>query len=316
MTWLLRESPEALATAAVLIEEATNIPAAHVEKDFWVTEVLRGVAQCSTETGVSSVFKGGTSLSKAHRLIHRFSEDVDVIVVAPGQSRGGDDRCLKAFVRAAELSTGLAGRVDGRTATRGIKRTAMFRYPTAGDIGALRSGVALELGVRGGTMPTQQLEVSSLVVTNAGSAGIALDFAEVEPVTMLVLAPVRTLVEKLTIVHHAATTGDSDEQARLARHYYDIWCLLSHPSTVGAFDETPADILAREVVTFTQMAGLETSTRPASGFAASPAFCPAEVKSARDAYDAIVLPQLVWPGAPRPSFDDCCAVVLEHAAVL
>ena len=36
-----------------------------VEKDFWVTEVLRGVANCSADTGVSAVFKGGSSLSKA-----------------------------------------------------------------------------------------------------------------------------------------------------------------------------------------------------------------------------------------------------------
>ena len=36
------------------------------------------------------------------------------------------------------------------------------------------------------------------------------------------LAPVRTLVEKLMIVHHAATVEDVSEQARLARHYYDI----------------------------------------------------------------------------------------------
>ena len=80
---------------------------AHVEKDFWVTEVLRGVARCSADTGVSAVFKGGTSLSKAFGLIQRFSEDVDVIIIAPGQSTGQDDRCLKSFVAAAEASTGL-----------------------------------------------------------------------------------------------------------------------------------------------------------------------------------------------------------------
>ena len=72
--------------------EATGVPIAHVEKDFWVTEVLRGIARCSAVTGVSAVFKGGTSLSKAFGLIRRFSEDVDVIVIAPGHSTGQDDR--------------------------------------------------------------------------------------------------------------------------------------------------------------------------------------------------------------------------------
>ena len=84
MTWSLRGDPDAVATLAARIEDATAIPSAHVEKDFWVTEVLRGVAHESAETGVSAVFKGGTSLSKAYRLIARFSEDVDVIVITPG----------------------------------------------------------------------------------------------------------------------------------------------------------------------------------------------------------------------------------------
>jgi hypothetical protein len=112
VSWALREDPDAVATAAARIEEATDLPAAHVEKDFWVTEVLRGVAQQTTETGVSAIFKGGTSLSKAHGLIKRFSEDVDIIVVVPGKSSGSDDKCLKGFVVAAEATTGLASVVD------------------------------------------------------------------------------------------------------------------------------------------------------------------------------------------------------------
>ena len=312
MSWSLRESPDALATAAARVEETTGIPMVHIEKDFWVTEVLRGVAQCSAETGVSAVFKGGTSLSKAYGLIRRFSEDVDIIAIVPGHTKGGDDRCLKSFVSAAEATTGLIGEIDGRTATRGVKRTAVFSYPTAADLGVLRPGVALELGARGGTMPTQHLQVGSLLVEHAADAGIDVNFSEAEPVGLHVLAPVRTLVEKLTIVHHAATAADPDEQARLARHYYDIWCLLSDASTLAAIEESPVDVLAREVTTFTSAAELETSIRPASGFAASPAFSAEHTESARDAFDIIVLSQLVWPNTPHPTFDDCCAIVHEQ----
>ena len=65
MTLSLRDRPETLAAASSRVARATGIPMAHVEKDFWVTEVLRGVANCSADTGVSAVFKGGSSLSKA-----------------------------------------------------------------------------------------------------------------------------------------------------------------------------------------------------------------------------------------------------------
>ncbi|MDP3983922.1 MAG: nucleotidyl transferase AbiEii/AbiGii toxin family protein, partial [Acidimicrobiia bacterium] len=279
-------------------------------------EVLRGVANCSAHSGVSAVLKGGTSLSKAYGLIRRFSEDVDVIVIVPGHSTGGDDRCLKSFVTAAQATTGLAGEVDASTATKGVKRTAVFTYPTSLELGALRRGVALELGVRGGTMPTQQRQVVSLVVEHAVAAGLNVDFIEVDPIGLHVLAPVRTLVEKLTIVHHAATNGDADEQARLARHYYDIWCLLNDDATMEAIAGSPVDVLAREVVTFTHAAGLETSIRPADGFAASPAFSAEDTGPARAAYDSVVVSQLVWPNAPQPTFDECCAIVRARAAQL
>ena len=316
MSWPLRESPDALAAGAARVAGATGIPMAHVEKDFWVTEVLRGVARCSADTGVSAAFKGGTSLSKAFELIQRFSEDVDVIVIAPGQSTGQDDRCLKSFVAAAEAATGLNATIDDRTATKGVKRTARLEYPTNSATGALQQGVLLELGARGGAMPTVQRSVRSLLVDHGTAAGLEADFDEAEPVTLHVLAPVRTLVEKLIIVHHAASLGDADEQARLARHYYDIWCLLNDEDTVQALEAAPADVLAREVVTFTAAAKMDTSTRPTGGFASSPAFDPAVSGPARSAFDSIVLGQLLWPSAPRPSFEDCCAAVHRHSGVL
>ena len=316
MSWRLRERPDALAVGAARVAETTHIPMAHVEKDFWVTEVLRGVERCSAETGVSAVLKGGTSLSKAFGLISRFSEDVDVIVIAPGQSTGQNDRCLKSFVAAAEASTGLEAIVDGGTATKGVKRTARLQYPTSTAKGVLQPGVFLELGVRGGAMPTVRRTVRSLLVDHGPAAGLELDFEEAEPVDLHVLAPVRTLIEKLIIVHHAALRGGEIEQARHARHYYDIWCLLSDRETVEALEASPADVLAREVVTFTTAAKMETSGRPPGGFASSSAFDPAKAQPARSAFESVVLDQLLWPAAARPSFEECCAAAVRHADVL
>ena len=100
------------------------------------------------------------------------------------------------------------------------------------------------------------------------------------------------------IVHHAPAAGNETEQARLARHYYDIWCLLNDTDTVESLSETPADVLAREVATFTDAAGLETTLCPADGFGTSAAFDPMAAQAARSAFETIVLDQLVWPDAP------------------
>jgi hypothetical protein len=53
-----------------------NLPAAAIEKDWWVVRTLELVFQ--TSIAPHTVFKGGTSLSKAWNLIDRFSEDIDL----------------------------------------------------------------------------------------------------------------------------------------------------------------------------------------------------------------------------------------------
>ncbi|MDR0939610.1 MAG: nucleotidyl transferase AbiEii/AbiGii toxin family protein [Mediterranea sp.] len=50
----------------------------HVEKDYWITKILKEIA--SSEFAGLSYFKGGTSLSKAYGIISRFSEDLDVFI--------------------------------------------------------------------------------------------------------------------------------------------------------------------------------------------------------------------------------------------
>lgn len=50
-----------------------------VEKDFWVCFTLNYLFHRSPWKD-SITFKGGTSLSKAFRLISRFSEDIDLIL--------------------------------------------------------------------------------------------------------------------------------------------------------------------------------------------------------------------------------------------
>ena len=49
-----------------------------VEKDWWVTVILRALFRCTCAG--SLMFKGGTSLSKAWGVIDRFSEDIDLAI--------------------------------------------------------------------------------------------------------------------------------------------------------------------------------------------------------------------------------------------
>src|SRR4051812_23645516 len=94
------------------VGESTGAGASLVEKDYWVTEALRVVA---TEFGEGTVFKGGTSLSKAWGLIRRFSEDIDLLVraeIEQLETRGGRDRFMKEVDAAVAGVPGL-NRLDG-----------------------------------------------------------------------------------------------------------------------------------------------------------------------------------------------------------
>lgn len=58
------------------VAEVKNIAPESVEKDWWVTTVLK--APFGLGIGRYAYFKGGTSLSKGWNLINRFSEDIDI----------------------------------------------------------------------------------------------------------------------------------------------------------------------------------------------------------------------------------------------
>ena len=55
---------------------ATRIAKKNIEKDWWVTQVLKAIFALPYAEHLS--FKGGTSLSKCYHIIKRFSEDIDL----------------------------------------------------------------------------------------------------------------------------------------------------------------------------------------------------------------------------------------------
>lgn len=66
----------------------TDIPAQIIEKDWWVSAVMRAIFALPYADAMS--FKGGTSLSKCWSLIERFSEDIDVAVSREFLGYGGE----------------------------------------------------------------------------------------------------------------------------------------------------------------------------------------------------------------------------------
>ena len=167
-------------------------------------------------------------------------------------------------------------------------------------MGYLTSGVLLEMGSRGGPDPNTQRAVTPLMAdvaerTQPGSAG---EFADLASFTVTVLAPARTLAEKLAFLHHRATAGDSEALDKGARHLYDVAMLLRDAETAGTLADGQIEALMGDIDERSANAGWGFTPRPSDGFAASPAFSLAgETQAAlRRGYEAVR--QLVWGEFP------------------
>ena len=74
----LHSDKEAFKEIIALAAEHFGYEQSHVEKDYWVSKILRDISM--SEYADKTYFKGGTSLSKCHKVIRRFSEDIDLTI--------------------------------------------------------------------------------------------------------------------------------------------------------------------------------------------------------------------------------------------
>lgn len=280
MTARLRDDPDALNALVSRVAEHRGLNPAYVEKDFWVTEVLRVATRARPIAGcdqpVEFIFKGGTSLSRVFGLIDRFSEDIDLLVAFP-QGPGASARHAVFKQVDVQIAAHLGSPGIVVSSTTGVKRDTTYVYPASFPGSALKEGVLLEMGSRGGTHPVSPHPFRSMIAIYAdevlGEDVSAWD--EFAPFEVNVLAPERTLLEKLAAVHAAASAGDNNAILKAGRHFYDIARLLASTVVTDALDALgPEGVreLAADIDRHSERAGFAWSPRPEGGYADSPAF--------------------------------------------
>ena len=309
---LLRDDGDAFDALRDGAAERFAIDSGAVEKEYWALEVLRSAT--APLDGVDEfVFKGGTSLSKAYGIIERFSEDIDLLVITTATGNQ-----LKRLLRRIADRAGADCGIEHQRAQEGRGfLNARYTYPARRDVGFLSPGVLLEMGSRGGPLPNQRRLVQTLMaeaalVINPEAATQYVDLASFE---VTVLAPERTLAEKLAFLHHRATVNDLEALTRAARHLYDVAMLLSNQDVRRALvnpdviRELMIDIDARSAA-----AGCPYTPRPESGFASSPAFGgrPDITEALAGGYAR--LDDLVW--GHRPGFAEAIDIIRTHHGLI
>ncbi len=99
----------------------------------------------------------------------------------------------------------------------------LFEYPGtfSGSSAYLNPRVKIELGARSDTWPTEKPFVKSYL------ADAFPDIFTINKFPVQVVAPERTFWEKAMLLHEETfRPARKTRKARLARHYYDLWCLI------------------------------------------------------------------------------------------
>jgi hypothetical protein len=305
----LRDNADDFAGAIDNAARELQLAAEFVEKDYWVTQALRALHRCYAGW---FVLKGGTSLAKGYTLIERFSEDVDILVSpAKGDSARSREQFLLAMVDGVAREMGVEW-ITTRNPGRGksAHRADVLVYPRRPRHGTPvvpveDRGVLLETGFAGGNWPSEMVEITPILCDPLGID--PAEFQDTAPFSVPALKPARTLLEKLSLLHHVAEEHERSGRAdvRCGRHYYDIYRLLDHAPTRKVLEDRKA--FARIMSEMEQISAQHFGTwkpRPDGGYGQSPAFVPthgsdlSEWLAARYRDSAGLLPAKVtgsWP---------------------
>jgi hypothetical protein len=313
-------------------------PVGNIEKDFWICWTLDALYHRLPAGGPRLLFKGGTSLSKAHNLIRRFSEDIDVtvfrddldqpasvedLVALSNNKRRAKLDAIRDACRAyiagplrdalsAVLSedTSGAGRIEV-DADDPDGQTLLVWYPEVEprDGAYVRPAVRIESGAKSALDPNRPALIRPYVAQEA----LNLDLAVPDVTT---IEPGRTFWDKVVIVHGLRRWYERrgvlrQEGQRVSRHYYDLHCLANTETGRLALADLPlaADCVAHARMFFSR-ADYDLASAQPGLFAIAPV--PGMVDALRRDYSNTVA--MIFGAAP--SFDEILSSVqaLDAAA--
>lgn len=221
-----------------------GLPAPAVEKDWWVVRTLELVFQ--TEIALHTVFKGGTSLSKAWNLVDRFSEDIDLALdrkflgfdkpdteMTNSQVRKlrktSCEYIAEKYLHHLRQTFFNAGFTDVNLQMVEIKSAdedpvkIAVAYPILTEsVPYINPPVVIEIGSRSEKEPFSERQFCSFV----GAHYKGRSFADAA-ITIPVVNPERTFLEKIFLLHEEFQQPKEKIRVdRQSRHLYDLEKLM------------------------------------------------------------------------------------------
>jgi Nucleotidyl transferase AbiEii toxin, Type IV TA system len=238
---ILHQQKELFIDAIQLTAQTMRMKPIYIEKDYWVTYALHTIF--NNEIGKDCVFKGGTALLKCYKMIERFSEDIDLVVV---KHKGETNNQLTNKIK--KISKVVADvlpevEVAGLTQKMGMNRKTAHKYTKEfqESYGQVRDVIVVEATWLGYFEPYTTKTISSFVGKMMLDNG-QQDIAEANgllPFELLVLEPTRTICEKImSLVRFSYGENPIDDLKKKVRHTYDLHQLLQQTAFSDFFDST------------------------------------------------------------------------------
>lgn len=227
----------------------TGLPPSSIEKDWWVTQVLKALHTLPYAEYIA--FKGGTSLSKCWNLIARFSEDVDIALSREFLGFSGElsktqisDKLRRAAcsfvrekmqydVRNALLESGIraeAFSVDMviTPITTTDPEVINITYHSLYEVSPyIKNTVKIEISGRSMVEPIEKKAINAAIDAHFPKT----PFVE-KPFEVNAVIPERTFLEKVFLLHEEFKK-DIVRVERMSRHIYDLAMMMNSKEQIA-----------------------------------------------------------------------------------
>ena len=238
------------------VAKAEKLPQSAIEKDWWVTSVLKAAFQ--TEAAPYMLFKGGTSLSKGWNLIERLSEDVDLAIDHTfyrinGTTKSQRDKLRKKSRKYIQetLSKSLGNNLTA-IGCRGFSIENVVTKPNGEPLESdvdptvilvnyesiceettdyIQPRVKIEISCLSMAEPCEEKVIDSLIHKS---------YPEIDDATICqirTVLPSRTFLEKAFLLNEEFQK-DKPRAQRMSRHLYDLFMIMDTEFGKAALSDT------------------------------------------------------------------------------
>lgn len=181
------------------------------------------------------VFKGGTSLSKAYKIVKRFSEDVDIAIIKGQKTDAAIGRLIKKVAKDVTTAPFVERNEPGTTSKMGLMRRTLHEYPrtiVGTNFGTVRDRLLLEVNCFGNPTPSTPMKITSFIGDHLVAMGLqsTIDEFSMGSFEIAVLDWKITFIEKILSLAYASLEDGAATTLEIrnrVRHFYDLTVMYS-----------------------------------------------------------------------------------------